>query len=111
MLALRESVDVRAVAHITGGGLQDNLPRVLPDGVGATIDRRAWQPNAVFDWILQRSGMDRDEAYHVFNMGCGLVVAVPPAQQDQTIEVLKAAGEDAWAIGMLTEGDGVTLDG
>ena len=74
MMALRDSVDVRAVAHITGGGLQDNLPRVLPDGVGARIDRSSWHPNAVFDWILEKSGMDRDEAYHVFNMGCGLVV-------------------------------------
>ena len=103
--ALREVVTIRGLAHITGGGLQDNLPRVLPEGVGAVIDRSAWTPQPVFQWILEQSGMDRDEAYHVFNMGCGLVVLVEAHDADATIEHLASAGEEAWRIGELVAGD------
>ncbi len=107
--AVRESIDIHALAHITGGGLQDNLPRVLPAGVGAEIDRHAWTPNKVFSWILETSGMDHDEAYHVFNMGCGMVVVVDEAQAADALAALGAAGEEAWPIGRLVTGGGVTF--
>ena len=109
VLSLRNSVDVRAVAHITGGGLQDNVPRVLPQGVGARIDRSTWRPNAVFEWILDNADMDRDEAYHVFNMGCGLVLAVPESDTARTLDALHAAGEDAWVMGETVAGEGVAF--
>jgi phosphoribosylformylglycinamidine cyclo-ligase len=109
VMALREEVDVHALAHITGGGLKDNLPRVLPEGVGATIDRRAWTPNPVFRFLVERAEMPAAEAYHVFNMGCGLVVAVGAADADRAIEVLAANGEEAWRIGELVEGRGVAF--
>lgn len=108
---LREEVEVHALAHITGGGLEENLPRVLPKGVGATIDRSTWTPNPVFSWVLDASGMDRDEAYRVFNMGLGMVVALPSADADKAVEILKAGGDDAWIAGRLVEGEGVALEG
>lgn len=107
--AIRDRVDIHALAHITGGGLQDNLPRVLPEGVGAEIDRTAWTPNPVFTWLVDTAGMDHDESYHVFNMGCGLVVVVDGAEEAQTIAALTDAGEEAWSMGRLVEGAGVTF--
>jgi phosphoribosylformylglycinamidine cyclo-ligase len=107
--AVRDTIDIHALAHITGGGLQDNLPRVLPAGVGALIDRHAWTPNSVFSWILETSGMDHDEAYHVFNMGCGMVVVVAEADAASALTALQDAGEEAWPIGRLVSGEGVTF--
>ncbi|MDF1700756.1 MAG: phosphoribosylformylglycinamidine cyclo-ligase [Planctomycetota bacterium] len=107
--ALRTQVDIHGLAHITGGGLQDNLPRVLPEGVGAEVDRGAWTPNKVFSWLVETAGMDHDESYHVFNMGCALVVIVDESEADKTIATLTAAGEEAWRIGGLVEGAGVTF--
>ncbi len=109
--AIRDNIDIHALAHITGGGLQDNLPRVLPAGVGAEIDRGTWTPNPVFRWIVETAGMDHDESYHVFNMGCGLVVVVDGDRAGATIEALSAAGEEAWELGRLVEGEGVTFTG
>ncbi len=107
VLALREQVPIHALAHVTGGGLQDNLPRVLPPGVGAEVDRRAWRPNPVFEWLVAQSGIDAAEAYHVFNMGCGLVIALPPAHLERALGVLAGRGEEAWPIGRLVKGQGV----
>ncbi len=107
--ALRTKVDIHALAHITGGGIQDNLPRVLPEGIGAEVDRGAWSPNPIFEYLLAQSGMDRNEAYHVFNMGCGLIVVVDPSEADATLEALGEAGEEAWRMGTLCDGAGVTF--
>ncbi len=104
MLALRDQVTVRALAHITGGGIQDNLPRVLPPGVGAEVDRRTWTPNPIFRWLVQQTQIGASEAYHVFNMGCGLIVIVPEQEADQAVHALKALGEDAWRMGRLVPG-------
>ncbi|MDA1195980.1 MAG: phosphoribosylformylglycinamidine cyclo-ligase, partial [Planctomycetota bacterium] len=107
MRAVRDDVDIHGLAHITGGGLQDNLPRVLPAGVGAEIDRTAWSPNPIFQWILETAALDRDEAYHVFNMGCGMVVIVDAADEAKALAALRAAGEEAFSIGRLVPGTGV----
>ena len=107
--AMRASVDIHALAHITGGGLKDNLPRVLPAGVGAEIDRGTWQPNPVFRWIRDVAQLPAAEAYHVFNMGCGLVVIVAGSQAEAARDALLAAGEEAWILGRLVEGTGVTF--
>jgi phosphoribosylformylglycinamidine cyclo-ligase len=107
MRAVREQVEVHALAHITGGGLDDNVPRVLPEGIGAEIDRGTWTPNPVFGWIRETAGIDAAEAYHVFNMGCGLVVVVGADEADTALAALEAAGEDAWVMGRLVEGAGV----
>ncbi|MDJ0975099.1 MAG: phosphoribosylformylglycinamidine cyclo-ligase [Planctomycetota bacterium] len=106
---LREAVDVHALAHITGGGLKDNIPRVLPEGVGCEIDRAVWTPNPVFRWLRQVAELEAEEAYHVFNMGCGMTVMTAPEDAEQTVRVLQEAGEEAWIIGRLVEGEGVTF--
>ncbi|MGE0191913.1 MAG: phosphoribosylformylglycinamidine cyclo-ligase [Planctomycetota bacterium] len=102
--ALRKVVAIRGLAHITGGGLEDNVPRVLPEGVEAVVDRSSFAPNPVFRWIVERTGIDAAEAWHVFNMGCGLVVVVDEAQADKAVAVLREAGEDAWRLGHTAAG-------
>jgi phosphoribosylformylglycinamidine cyclo-ligase len=102
-----DAIPIHALAHITGGGIQDNLPRVLPTGVGAEVDRSTWAPNAIFEYLIETAGMDRDEAYHVFNMGCGMIVVVDAADAQRALRALQAAGEEAWQMGRLVEGSGV----
>jgi phosphoribosylformylglycinamidine cyclo-ligase len=109
--ALREVVDLRGMAHITGGGIPENLPRVLPAGCGAEVDRTAWTPNPVFRWIVERGGVDRDESYRVFNMGCGLILVVPAEQAGETVAFLGGRGDEAWVVGRVVEGRGVRYVG
>jgi phosphoribosylformylglycinamidine cyclo-ligase len=104
---LRDRVQVRALAHVTGGGIEENLPRVLPAGLGASVDRSAWTPNPVFRWIAKASGISEAEAYHVYNMGCGLLVVVPREQAEGTVALLREAGEEAWVVGRVEPGEGV----
>lgn len=108
---LREEVRIHALAHITGGGLEGNLPRVLPAGLGAVVDRATWTPNPVFDWLRKAGGIEREEAYRVFNMGCGLVVTLPAADAERAVEVLEAGGDDAWVMGRIEKREGVRLEG
>lgn len=104
---LEQVVEVHALAHITGGGIQDNLPRVLPAGVGAEVDRQAWTPNPVFRLVCERTGIGIDEAFHVLNMGCGLIVVVPQGSEQRTLDTLRECGEEAWVMGRLVAGEGV----
>jgi phosphoribosylformylglycinamidine cyclo-ligase len=104
---LAREVEVHALAHVTGGGIEDNLPRVLPPGVGAEVDRATWTPNPIFRWVVERSGIQDAEAFHVFNMGCGLLVAVAKADEQRALKALAAAGEEAWVAGRLVPGEGV----
>jgi phosphoribosylformylglycinamidine cyclo-ligase len=98
---------VHALAHITGGGIPGNLPRVLPEGLGALIDRSSWQPPRVFT-ALQRSGdVTPDEMDRVFNMGVGMIAIVPPAEVDALLAGVRAAGETAWLLGQVEKGSGV----
>jgi phosphoribosylformylglycinamidine cyclo-ligase len=84
-------VRIKAMAHITGGGFPDNLPRVLPDGVGARLDRSAWQVPPIFRLIQQRGQVSDDEMYRVFNMGVGMVVIVSPEDVDIALMAVKEA--------------------
>jgi phosphoribosylformylglycinamidine cyclo-ligase len=104
---LEKAVPIHGLAHITGGGIQDNLPRVLPAGVGAEIDRTTWTPNPIFRFLVQRTGIDQAEAFHALNMGCGLIVIVPRGSEARTLATLAEAGEEAWVMGRLVAGDGV----
>ncbi len=108
VLALMKKVRVLGMAHITGGGFPDNLPRILPANVNAVVDRGAWTPLPVFQFIQEAGQVDRDEMYRVFNMGVGLVIVVRAADQDQTLAALKAAGEKPVVIGRIEKGTGVT---
>jgi phosphoribosylformylglycinamidine cyclo-ligase len=95
-------VDVRAVAHITGGGLVGNLPRVLPAGLAADLERVAWEVPRVFGEIQRRGAIDDAEMAAVFNLGIGMVVVVPPSDVARSLTLLRAAGHDAVEIGQVT---------
>jgi phosphoribosylformylglycinamidine cyclo-ligase len=103
---LRAACEVRAMAHITGGGLPGNLPRVLPAGLGARVDERRWQEPAVFAW-LAGLGVERDEMRRVFNGGIGFAAVVPASAAAAAIEASRAAGCEAWQIGEVVCGEGV----
>ena len=106
---LRNTVDVHAIAHITGGGLIENVPRVLPAGLSAIIDRSSWEVPPLFSAIQEAGGVMEEEIWRTFNMGVGMVLAVP---RDQASAVIEAAGVTIWRIGEVVEaggGERVTL--
>lgn len=96
---------VKGMAHITGGGITDNLPRILPEGVAARIDRAAWTVPPLFQWLQSAGRVPIDDAYRTFNMGIGLIVAVAASDVAAAVDALGAAGEaDAHVIGTLIPG-------
>ncbi len=101
ILSLIEQVDVHAIAHLTGGGFWENIPRVLPDNTQAVIDEKSWQWPAVFSWLQQAGNVSRFEMYRTFNCGVGMVIALSPADADKAIALMEAAGEKAWKLGVI----------
>ncbi len=106
--ALLKKIRVRGMAHITGGGFQDNVPRVLPCGVDAVIERSAWTVPPLFRFLQERGEVDQGEMYRVFNMGIGLVIIVRDADVSSSLSVLKAARAKPKIIGHVEKGSGVT---
>ncbi len=100
---------VRGLAHITGGGITDNLPRILPAGVGARIDRRRWEVPALFRFLGDAGHVPVDDMYRSFNMGIGLIVACRPADAARVMTMLEGQGEAPRVIGELVAGDRVVL--
>jgi phosphoribosylformylglycinamidine cyclo-ligase len=112
LLKLIKRYKVKAMAHITGGGLLDNLPRVLPKGLGAAVRKNSWPIPAVFRTIRDRGGVAEREMFRTFNMGIGMVLAVAPRSADRVIAFLREMGIEAWEIGVLgSGGGGVRLEG
>lgn len=108
LLALMQKVTVRGMAHITGGGITENLPRILPPGLGAEIDTASWQPGPVFDWLAVTGRIARAEMRRTFNCGVGMVAIVAEHDVDIALETLASAGETAWVLGRVAAGvDGV----
>lgn len=101
LLELIATCEVRALAHITGGGLLENLPRVMPPGTRALIDAGSWRRPPVFDWLQSAGHVDPQEMYRTFNCGIGMVVCMPANQADAALEQLRGVGEDAWIIGEI----------
>lgn len=106
---LSHHLSIRAMAHITGGGLMENIPRVLSKGLAVEIDMLSWPLPPVFDWLLKASGMADEEAARVWNLGIGYVVIVPQSDALKATEVLESAGETVYRIGSVVRGEGVTL--
>ena len=103
---LRESeVPVHALSHITGGGLTENLPRVLPEGLAARVDVTAWQRPAVFEWLREQGNVAEEEMYRVLNCGIGMVVVVPAEKADQARAHLQAQGEAVYRIGEIVRSE------
>jgi phosphoribosylformylglycinamidine cyclo-ligase len=105
LLQLIKEVDVRALSHITGGGLPENIPRVFPDGTIAAIDTSSWKLPAVFEWLKNAGGVASEEMYRTFNCGIGMVVCVPANQKDLALDTLKGLGETAWQLGVIEAAD------
>jgi phosphoribosylformylglycinamidine cyclo-ligase len=101
VLQLLEQVDVHAVAHITGGGLPGNLPRVMPADTRAVIEAGSWPRLPIFDWLQQQGNIEDEEMYRTFNCGIGMVIAVPPDDAETACARLRDSGEDAHIIGKV----------
>jgi phosphoribosylformylglycinamidine cyclo-ligase len=108
--AILDVCDIRAMAHVTGGGIPGNLPRVLPKGLGAEIDVRSFPRPEVFDW-LAGLGVEEDELRRVFNIGLGYLLVVPAAEAERAVDRSRWAGYDAWVVGQIVEGEGVRFTG
>ena len=102
---------MRGFAHITGGGLTENLPRVLPEGLGARLDLTAWTLPPVFAWLRDAGGLEEAELLRVFNCGIGLCIVVAPDRADEIEALLTAEGETVHRLGEIAEGDGVSYTG
>jgi phosphoribosylformylglycinamidine cyclo-ligase len=101
ILALAKEFRIKGIAHITGGGITENLPRVLPAGVRAKIDRKAWTVPPIFPALSKLGQVDREEMYRVFNMGIGLVLVVPAQSANAVLKKAEALGDRGWQIGEI----------
>ena len=104
ILTLAAEFSLKGIAHITGGGVTENLPRVFPSQCHARIDRRTWSAPPIFSLLEKMGRIDREEMHRVFNMGIGLVMAVAPAMADSIIRRLAELGDQAWVIGEMVHG-------
>lgn len=105
LLELMKSVEVRAIAHITGGGITENLPRVLPAGAMAQIRKNAWERPAIFRWLQEQGRVDEAEMLRTFNCGVGMIVCVTAEDESRALDFLHDAGERAFPIGEIVAGD------
>nr|WP_247605274.1 phosphoribosylformylglycinamidine cyclo-ligase [Providencia rettgeri] len=101
VLELIANSDIHAIAHITGGGFWENIPRVLPDNTQAIIDGSSWQWPAVFNWLQQAGDVSTHEMYRTFNCGVGIIIALPQQEVENALALLNKLGENAWQIGTI----------
>lgn len=107
VLALLDEVKVKGMAHITGGGFIENIPRMLPEGVNVEIDHGSWPVLPIFKLMQDKGSISNRDMFTTFNMGIGLVLVVSEADAENTLAVLRANGEEAYTIGRVTEGSGI----
>ncbi len=106
IFALLPEINLKAIAHITGGGLTENIPRVIPENMCAEINRDSWRWPALFHWLQETGKVNSAEMYRIFNCGIGMVLVVGPDEAEKTLGLLRAAGESAWRLGTIREHDG-----
>ena len=106
VLALMKTVKVKGLAHITGGGITENLPRAIPENLHAQVDTASWQQGPVFDWLAATGNIAIDEMRRTFNCGVGMVAIVSPDDVEMAIGTLQSAGERAWPLGTIASGAG-----
>lgn len=109
VLSLIEKFSVHAISHITGGGLLENIPRVLPDNLAAELDANSWEFPEIFNFLQAGGNIDLTEMYRVFNCGVGMVIVVPHDQSELAIQHLNELGEKAWLIGKITQNNGTQV--
>ena len=105
VLALIDEVKVKGISHITGGGFYENIPRSIPDGLGAKIDKSAVKVLPIFDLIMKTGNISERDMFNTFNMGVGMSIVVPKEDVEKSLEILKANGEDAYVIGEIIESE------
>ena len=110
-LAAYRAGGLHALAHITGGGLTENLPRALPDGLGADIDLNAWILPPVIKWLVDQAGMSQAELLKTFNCGIGMIAVVAPDRAEALQAIFEENGETVVTMGTVVKGDGVTYAG
>ena len=106
VLSLANTLPVHAISHITGGGLLENIPRVLPDHLSAKLNSNSWSQPEIFKWLQKEGNIDSHEMYRVLNCGVGMVVIISKESSSQAIEHLSACGENAWLIGEVVHSKG-----
>jgi phosphoribosylformylglycinamidine cyclo-ligase len=111
LLEVMKAHEVKGMSHITGGGFIENIPRMLPEGVGAEIDYGSWPIPAIFDLIEETGKLDKKEMFNIFNMGIGMVLAISEDSLHEIIRILEEHGEKAFIIGRAKEGEGITFGG
>jgi phosphoribosylformylglycinamidine cyclo-ligase len=104
LLGLLREAPVHGMSHITGGGLVDNIPRVLPDGLEVVLERASWRRDPIFEWLQKQGKVGDEEMYRVFNCGIGMTLQMAPADADRAIAALRAAGQEALVIGEVRTG-------
>ncbi len=109
VMKLMKKVDVHGMAHITGGGLYDNVPRVLPENVDAVFDRSTWKTPAIYEFIEEAGKVDHEEMHRVFNMGIGYVIMVSKKDVEKTLKILKAEKQPAIIVGEVVSGSGKSI--
>jgi phosphoribosylformylglycinamidine cyclo-ligase len=106
LLTLLKSVDIHALAHITGGGITENLPRVLADNLDANVRLSSWHQPDVFAWLQTQGNISRADMLTTFNCGLGMIVCVAAEDEQETLEILQQQGETVFSVGEIVEGKG-----
>jgi phosphoribosylformylglycinamidine cyclo-ligase len=109
VLELMKSVDIHGVAHITGGGFDENIPRILAPGMGVEVEEGSWEILPIFNLLERVGGIPHREMFNIYNMGIGMVLAMNADAADKAIELLSASGINARKIGKVITGAGVTI--
>ncbi len=107
LLALQREIKPHALAHITGGGLLENIPRVLPAGCSAILDKQTWNLPPVFQWLAEAGGVAEEEMHRTFNCGIGMTVIVGSRKAEAAMQLLSDQGLNCWELGSIAEGTGV----
>jgi phosphoribosylformylglycinamidine cyclo-ligase len=105
VLDLTKRFPVKGMAHITGGGMVENIPRMLPPSCRAVVDRSSWRPGPLFDWLARTGNISKEDMYQTFNMGIGFVLAVPQEEASHVLGALHQMKEEACVIGRIAEGN------
>ena len=103
-------MDVHGVAHITGGGFYENMPRCLKPGLGIKINKGSWEIPEIFPFLQKLGNVDEKDMYNVFNMGVGMILVVDEKDVERTMEILAANGEKPSVIGTVTDGEGIVIE-
>jgi phosphoribosylformylglycinamidine cyclo-ligase len=106
IMELMKTVKIKGLAHITGGGISENLPRVIPAGMHAQVETTSWQQGSLFDWLAATGNIETSEMRRTFNCGVGMVAVVAAADVAATLDALRTAGENAWKLGEIAADDG-----